>query len=1341
MEDYYQSETTVRVNGESEHKMQSLNSASRNGEKKSAKGGRTRATLCLLPNMKTIATCCRMLAVIALLISHSTTYAQDNLNRSTCNYVSDPPAATTTHQTVSGSLPNGTTYNRYDFYLTAGRTYHFSLCSADGGGTNYDSYIGLYGTGGSSDYGCFANQSPTYFAYNDDDGCANNASRITYTATTSRWTSLYISGYGTAYGNYTLVYWYDAASSTPTNSTCATATQLPCGTSNLAGTTIGTPGTAHGTGASVSNYGVWYTFTGNGGETTISSSATFDHRIVVTKGSCGNLTLVASVDNSTGAETYTFTTENGVTYYVYIAYCGSSGTNSNTGTFTISRTCPPPPNATCADATALPCGTSNLAGTTVNTTGISHGTSASVSNYGVWYTFIGDGTQTTITSVAGSGYDHEMDIFSGSCGNLTLLAARDNGTSGGTETYTFTTVSGTTYYVYIAYWSSSGTTTGTFTISRTCPPPCENATALPCGTTNLAGTTVGSSGSPHGTGYDISNYGVWYTFVGDGNETTITTTAASGFDHEMAIVSGTCGGTFTQIADRDAGFSGGTETYTFTPTNGVTYYVYIAYYGSSGTSSNTGSFTISRICCTNRTANIPNCPGTMTSGQSLTLTGTVSAGAGTESWTTSSSGVLSLSGNTVTAGTPGTATITYTRDMNGGYCDVSATCQITVSCATNTEPFVFNTTSGTVVEDASINISGYLTIPTGATVTGYTSANTSIATVTNAGVVTGMSTGTTTITATIAQWTYNGVTYCQRTTTNSFTVTVTGGFTCESPSTSKEVGTGTEQQYTYGPVNNFWNYGIRQIIYDREDGLCAGVITGIAFNAYNGPIDDKTKVTIYMGERPTSTFSSTNDWTPSSELTKVYSGSMRFNTAGWKWFGFSQPFVYSGEGSLVVAIIDSSGAHDGSNYYFLNTNLGNGIYKQLYLQNDNNNYDINNPPTGTQGTYRPNTRFCIHCCTERTGTAGFEFCKDAAMIDIGSSAAITMPVEGADGVSPTGTVSYSSDNTSVATVSNDGTVTGVANGSATITAVMAYDDPTGYCPVVAKYNVQVGPPAPCFEIGAGSATSYFPIPGFWGNQYDVYIYTPTAATELNNNLTITSIAYDITSPNATSTSQMTIWVKDVDPATALAGGTTFATYIAGASQVYNNTSYSAPNTGWQTLDFSTPFSHTGGRALLVAVRGYGCNTSGGCSRNCRYTSATNTHWYKHNDGTDQGQSVSGNLDANRANIKLCYEATAFTPDVMPTVEITNATQPNVCWGNAITNMNVTASDDVTFSPALNTLGLNYNSSTNVISGTPNFTGSRTVTVTVTSDDGCLKSTKDLSITVNELGATIYISNP
>lgn len=615
----------------------------------------------------------------------------------------------------------------------------------------------------------------------------------------------------------------------------------------------------------------------------------------------------------------------------------------------------------------------------------------------------------------------------------------------------------------------------------------------------------------------------------------------------------------------------------------------------------------------------------------------------------------------------------------------------------------------------------------GGTTVSWSSSDESVATIDAYGHITALNAGTTTIRATVLR---NGI-YCCAYETCDITVN----------DPCMRIGNGTTTSYYYGPV---YSSGTSTHIYSQQlytaaevlsAGGCKGKINSIKFH-YTSVPNLTIPLEVYIGQTDASNL--TDGWIRDANLTRVYSGSTTFST-GWVELTFYEntPFVWDGESNILVAV-RTTGTPSVSNGNFEYTLLSSPYLARYYTNSSSIVIGTDNvaTATGSSTSYRPNIRFCVDCCTERTGTAGFDFCRDALTIDVGSSAAITMPVEGADGVSPGGTVSYSSSNSSVATVSSDGTVTGVANGSATITATMAYDDPTGYCPVVAKYNVQVGPSAPCFEIGAGSTTNTYPIPGLWGNQYDVYIYTPTAATELNNNLTITSIAYDISSTNATSTSRMTIWVKDVDPATTLATGTTFATYINGASQVYNNTSYSAPNTGWQTLDFSTPFSHSGGRALLVAVRGYGCTTSGGCSRNCRYTSATNTHWYKHNDGTDPGQSVSGSLDANRSNIKLCYEATAFTPDVMPTVEVTNATQPTVCSGNAIENMGVTASDAVTFSPALNTLGLSYNTSTHVISGTPNFTGTQTVTVTVTSSDGCLKATKDITITVNQLNATI-----
>ncbi len=168
----------------------------------------------------------------------------------------------------------------------------------------------------------------------------------------------------------------------------------------------------------------------------------------------------------------------------------------------------PPSNDECINATSLPCGTSNLAGTTVNTVSESVSPGGCASLYGVWYTFTGDGQTTTISSVAGSGFDHEMDIFSGSCGALNTIICLDNGGSGGTETYTFTSAIGTNYFVYIAHYSTSSTSTGTFTISRTCtaptPPSCTSIISPANNATNVAiNGNITFSAASNATSYDV----------------------------------------------------------------------------------------------------------------------------------------------------------------------------------------------------------------------------------------------------------------------------------------------------------------------------------------------------------------------------------------------------------------------------------------------------------------------------------------------------------------------------------------------------------------------------------------------------------------------------------------------------------------------------------------------------------------------------------------------------------------------------------------------------------------------------------------------------------------------
>lgn len=394
--------------------------------------------------------------------------------------------------------------------------------------------------------------------------------------------------------------------------TCLLATPISINGACASGTISDTSQDAPliGTCAGTFNREGWYTFNVPSGPTNVTVTGIGNNRniylqLISSTSSCAGLTQVscanATTTNGTQTETLTATLNTG-TYYIKVVNVGSNG-NLTLTSLCVTTAAAPPTNATCATATTLPCATTNLAGTTVGTTSIANGTGCSMGDYGVWYKFVGDGNNTTISSTAAAGFDHEMSISYGSCGSLTSLSCNDSALSGGTETTTFTTVNGTTYYVYISHYSNGSTTTGAFTITRTCSAPpvappnatCATATALPCSTTNLAGTTVGTSSIANGTGCSMGDYGVWYTFVGDGYSTTISSTAGAGFDHEMAIASGSCG-SLTSISCNDSGLSGGTESYTFTTTIGTTYFVYISHYSNGSTT--TGTFTISRTCVT-----------------------------------------------------------------------------------------------------------------------------------------------------------------------------------------------------------------------------------------------------------------------------------------------------------------------------------------------------------------------------------------------------------------------------------------------------------------------------------------------------------------------------------------------------------------------------------------------------------------------------------------------------------------------------------------------------------------------------------------------------------------------
>jgi hypothetical protein len=278
--------------------------------------------------------------------------------------------------------------------------------------------------------------------------------------------------------------WNASASSTsptppPANDYCSGATNVPCGTSSLAGTTVGTVVETAPFSLS-SNYGVWYSFTGDGQSTTITSTTTFDHSLLFMSGSCSGLSYINNIDNSFSTETYTFTTTLGVQYYIYIAHYLTSSTS--TGTFTISRTCTAPPvppaNDNPSGAITLTIGNAvtyvNYTNTNAtNTTTESTPSCASYTGEDVWFkvtlpqyvTSLDFDTQTGVITDGG------MAIYRGTPGSLVEIQCDDDSSPNGAMSFISRSDFIEYETIYIRIWEYAGGTTGTFGISVTSPQP------------------------------------------------------------------------------------------------------------------------------------------------------------------------------------------------------------------------------------------------------------------------------------------------------------------------------------------------------------------------------------------------------------------------------------------------------------------------------------------------------------------------------------------------------------------------------------------------------------------------------------------------------------------------------------------------------------------------------------------------------------------------------------------------------------------------------------------------------------------------------------------------------
>lgn len=207
----------------------------------------------------------------------------------------------------------------------------------------------------------------------------------------------------------------------------------------------------------------------------------------------------------------------------------------------------------------------------------------------VWYKFVATATSHSIQVIGSASFDAVVEVFSGTCSGLTSLLCIDATLTGGTESGLISGLTiGNTYFIRIFdYYAGSGSSNFTTCLTNAPIAPtndgCAGATGLSVNAScvNVPATSYGATQSQLGCA-GTSNDDVWFSFTANNYTQTIQVTPSAGMDAVLELFSGSCGA-LTSISCTDVGFTGGVESVTAVGlVPGVTYYVRVYDYYSSG---------------------------------------------------------------------------------------------------------------------------------------------------------------------------------------------------------------------------------------------------------------------------------------------------------------------------------------------------------------------------------------------------------------------------------------------------------------------------------------------------------------------------------------------------------------------------------------------------------------------------------------------------------------------------------------------------------------------------------------------------------------------------------------
>ena len=315
----------------------------------------------------------------------------------------------------------------------------------------------------------------------------------------------------------------------------------------------------------------------------------------------------------------------------------------------------------------------------------------------------------------------------------------------------------------------------------------------------------------------------------------------------------------------------------------------------------------------------------------------------------------------------------------------------------------------------------------------FASANTSIATVNQDGLVTAVAAGETTITIT-------SVEYPTISTTINVTVEQTYEITIgEGSSTSTDL-----------PLNMFYNYSLTEQLYTAEEiGVGACNINSVAFKLVSGTASKTYALDVYMMNTDKTTITN-EDYVNVTSGDRVFSGNVNFTTGDWTAIQFTTPFTYTG-GNVLLVVDNNTGGYDGSSRYFA---VFSATEQAIYQRSDGTNFDPTNISNISSASYKNQVIFEYSPIGDVTSVTGITVTPATMDLIVGETGTINYTIEPEDAFNQN--VNYSIEQEGNYISVANGTVTALAAGTATITVTTVDGGFTGTCVVTVSNQAVTG---------------------------------------------------------------------------------------------------------------------------------------------------------------------------------------------------------------------------------------------------------------------------------------------